>query len=201
MKVDWKTVLEFEKRVADFFGSPYAVATDCCTHAIELCLRLATPNTKILCPQHTYISVPMTFMKLGLDWEFNNEKWIDSYTIENTNIVDGAVLWEEGCYKSGTYTCLSFHYKKVLSLGKGGMILCDNYQDWRNLKSMTADGKDITDNNIWTESDISTIGYHYYMTPETAQLGIDKLASVTKTKTISWQDYPDLKTFSVFDKT
>ena len=47
MKVDWKTVLEFEKRVADFFGSPYAVATDCCTHAIELCLRLATPNTKI----------------------------------------------------------------------------------------------------------------------------------------------------------
>ena len=66
---------------------------------------------------------------------------------------------------------------------------------------MTADGKDITDNNIWTESDISTIGYHYYMTPEIAQKGIEKLDTVTKTKTITWQDYPNLKTFSVFDKT
>ena len=29
----------FEKTIADYFGAPYAVSTDCCTHAIELCLR------------------------------------------------------------------------------------------------------------------------------------------------------------------
>ena len=33
------SVAEFEEKVADFFGAPYAVAVDCCTHAIELCLR------------------------------------------------------------------------------------------------------------------------------------------------------------------
>ena len=33
-----KVVESFEKDIADFYGSPYAVATDCCTHAIELCL-------------------------------------------------------------------------------------------------------------------------------------------------------------------
>ena len=30
---------EFEDKIAHFFGSPYAVAVDSCTHAIELCLR------------------------------------------------------------------------------------------------------------------------------------------------------------------
>jgi len=32
-------VTEFESQIADFFGAPYAVATDSCTHALELCLR------------------------------------------------------------------------------------------------------------------------------------------------------------------
>jgi dTDP-4-amino-4,6-dideoxygalactose transaminase len=26
---------KFEKLVANFYGAPYAVAVDCCTHAIE----------------------------------------------------------------------------------------------------------------------------------------------------------------------
>ena len=29
----------FELKIANFFGSPYAVATDSCTHGIELSLR------------------------------------------------------------------------------------------------------------------------------------------------------------------
>ena len=31
---------KLEKQLAEFTGAPYVVATDCCTHAIELCLRL-----------------------------------------------------------------------------------------------------------------------------------------------------------------
>ena len=37
----FNTVSEFEKKLADFFGSPYAVAVDCCTHGLELCLRFS----------------------------------------------------------------------------------------------------------------------------------------------------------------
>ena len=33
-------ILELEEQISNFFGSPYAVAVDCCTHGIELCLRL-----------------------------------------------------------------------------------------------------------------------------------------------------------------
>ena len=35
----FEKVKEFENRIADYFGSPHAVAVDCCTHGIELCLR------------------------------------------------------------------------------------------------------------------------------------------------------------------
>ena len=43
--------------LAEWWGSPYAVATDCCTHAIELSLRLDQPDQTITVPEHTYISV------------------------------------------------------------------------------------------------------------------------------------------------
>ena len=38
--MSFDTVKEFEQQIAKFYGAPYAVATDCCTHAIELCLRV-----------------------------------------------------------------------------------------------------------------------------------------------------------------
>ena len=32
-------ISEFEKALAKYTGAPYAIMTDCCTHAIEMCLR------------------------------------------------------------------------------------------------------------------------------------------------------------------
>ena len=37
--MNFKAVNDFENMIAGFFGAPHAVAVDCCTHAIELCLR------------------------------------------------------------------------------------------------------------------------------------------------------------------
>ena len=42
-------VRDFEYAIAKFYGAPYAVAVDSCTHSIELCLRykdVKTPKTK-----------------------------------------------------------------------------------------------------------------------------------------------------------
>ena len=55
--MSFKAVENFECQIASFFGSPYAVATDCCTHAVELCLRRAAPQALIV-PTRTYISIP-----------------------------------------------------------------------------------------------------------------------------------------------
>ena len=37
--MNFNVVTEFEKKISEFFGSPYAIAVDSCTHGIELCLR------------------------------------------------------------------------------------------------------------------------------------------------------------------
>lgn len=192
------TVCDFEKKIADFFGAPYAIAVDSCTHGVELCLRYKQSNN-VTIPKKTYVSIPMIAMILGLNWEWKDENWQDYYYIGNTNIIDAAVLWRKNSYVPGTYMSLSFQFKKHLSLGRGGAILLDNKEDYEILKKMSYDGRD---NSIpWAEQDISVLGYHYYMTPETAQLGLEKFEMVKDAPTITWtQDlYPDLSTMSVFD--
>jgi DegT/DnrJ/EryC1/StrS aminotransferase family. len=107
-------VEEFEKEIAKFYGAPYAVATDCCTHAIELCLRHRSVKRATI-PKHTYLSVPMTLEKLSIEWNFNDEQWTDHYQINGTNIIDAAVLWRENSYIPNTFMCLSFQFKNILA--------------------------------------------------------------------------------------
>jgi hypothetical protein len=96
---------------------------------------------------------------------------------------------------------ISFQYKKHLALGRGGIILTDNKKAAIQLKKMSYDGRlpDIP----WREQNINTIGYHYYMTPETAQLGLDKLPNAIKTKPHQWklEDWPDLTQMDIFKDT
>ena len=192
-----KQVNDFEQQIAKFFGSQYAVATDCCTHAIELCLRLTKPKS-VTCPIHTYLSVPMTFEKLGVSWHFYDVKWSDYYYIGNTNIIDAAVYWKQNSYIPNTFMCLSFQYKKHLNLGRGGMILLDKKDDYIALKKMSYDGR--YGDSPWAEQNVDTLGYHYYMTPETAQLGINKLKETKDLLPRQWsfKDYPDISQMKVF---
>ena len=85
-------VTEFENIIADYFGSQYAVAVDCCTHAIELCLRLQNIKTTT-CPKRTYVSVPMTLTKLGINWSWNETPWQDYYFFEKVIHPDGSELY------------------------------------------------------------------------------------------------------------
>jgi len=194
---DWNTISEFENTIADFFGSKYAVSVDCCTHAVELSLRLTETN-QVSCPRQTYLSIPMTFMKLGLEWKFRNEDWQDYYYIGNSNIIDAAVLWKQGSYIPGTLMCLSFQFKKHLKLGRGGMILLDNLSDFKKLKEMSYDGR--FGERPWPEQIIEQLGYHYYMTPETAELGLKKFKEVKDMPPQKWsyKDYPDISLQKVF---
>ena len=190
-------IQQFEDSIAEFFGAPYAVATDCCTHALELCLRY-TKIQETASPEWTYLSIPMTMQKLNLNWHWQDVKWSEYYTLWNTNIIDAATLWQPNSYIPGTFMCISFQFQKHLSLGRGGMILCDSADDAKLLSKMRYDGRDVTVS--WYEQDIDTIGYHYYMTPETAQLGLQKLPdAISKPyRKWCWQDYrylPDLEVF------
>ena len=74
--MSFKVVKAFEDKVAEFFGSTYAVAVDCCTHGIELCLRHQHINA-IQVPRRTYISVPFLSAKLDIFLEWTDEEWKD----------------------------------------------------------------------------------------------------------------------------
>lgn len=190
-------IKDFENKIADFFGAPYAVAVDCCTHAIELCLRDQEVKS-ISVPKRTYISVPFLAKKLGIELQWKDEVWQDYYFIGDTNIIDAAVLWEKDSYIPNTFMCLSFQFRKHLSLGRGGMILTNDREAAIRLKKMSYDGR--LPNVPWRQQNISSIGYHYYMTPETAQLGLDKLPNAINSKPTKWtvEDWPDLTEMEIF---
>ena len=195
--MSFETIRKFENKIAKWFGSPYAVAVDCCTHAIELCLRYKQID-KFTVPPKTYPSVPNLAKKIGIEFEWKEEDWKDYYYLGGTNIIDAAVLWRENSYISNTLMCLSFQYQKHLSLGRGGMILTDDEEAKDELKKMSYDGRlpDIP----WRDQNISTMGYHYYMTPETAQNGLDKLEEAKNTKPKNWalEEWPDLTRMEIF---
>ena len=95
--------------------------------------------------------------------------------------------------------CLSFQFQKHLSLGRGGMILTDSKESANELKKMSYDGRlpDIP----WRKQNITTKGYHYYMSPETAADGLKKLPKAIKTKPRRWDitDWPDLTKMEIFN--
>jgi len=195
--MDFKVVEVFENKIAKFFGAPYAIAVDSCTHGIELCLRY-DPVYSINVPKRTYLSIPFLAKKLNIKLNWVDNKWKDYYYL-TPNIIDAAVLWSPNSYIPGTFMGISFQYKKHLALGRGGIILTDNKEAAIQLKKMSYDGRlpDIP----WRNQNINTVGYHYYMTPETAQLGLDKLSDAIKTKPHQWklEDWPDLTQMDVFN--
>jgi dTDP-4-amino-4,6-dideoxygalactose transaminase len=194
--MNFDIVTEFENQVAEFFGAPYAVAVDSCTHGVELCLRY-THVDHIEVPKNTYLSIPFLANKLQIDLLWKKEDWIDYYYLTD-KVIDAAVLWKQNSYIPGTYMSLSFQYQKHLSLGRGGIILMDDKEAALKLKKMTYDGR--LPNVPWREQNIDTIGYHYYMTPETAKLGLDKLSQAKITPPRQWvvNDWPDLTQMEIF---
>lgn len=190
-------VEEFEKKIAEFFGSPYAVAVDCCTHGLEVCLRY-TKEKVIKVPYRTYISVPFLASKLSIKLEWKDENWNDYYYISE-RIIDAAVLWKKDSYIRNKYMCISFQYRKHLNLGRGGMILCPDKKSYHQLKKMIYDGRH--PNIPWREQNIESVGYHYYMTPETASKGIEKLPDAIKRDPKKWKitDWPNLRKMKVFN--
>jgi hypothetical protein len=124
----FKYIEEFEQKISKFYNAPYAVATDCCTHAIELCLKHKNYNL-ITIPTHTYISVPFTFEKLNLKWKFEYKEWKElsrkkriegqtkSYKITFNNgdfiIINGLTKFaKENGYSSGIFNVMNGTYKK-----------------------------------------------------------------------------------------
>lgn len=189
----------FEKKIAQFGGSAYAITTDCCTHALELSLRWQLHkgeiglDDEIILPAHTYVSVYWMLKQIGFsDVRLIDINWYGKYLINGTNVYDAATQWKRSMFKSG-YHCISFQIKKKICIGRGGAILTNSKEACEWLKLARYDGRDI---NIPYDMDghIKSQGFHYYMTPEDAARGILLMDEIKEeTDGQDYNNYPDVR--------
>ena len=189
------SIAEFEHTVADFTGSTYAIMTDCCTHAIELCMRYERPKN-LAFTAFTYLSVPMLMHKLGIEYRLISEDWIGEYHFHGSRVWDSARRLERGMYRSGQMQCLSFGYGKPLQIGRGGAILLDDRQAYDVMIQQRYDGRDLTI-SPWQEQKVFRIGYHYRPTIEEAQRALELLPTVNEAP--KYHPYPDLREIRIMN--
>jgi dTDP-4-amino-4,6-dideoxygalactose transaminase len=182
-------IKEFESALAKFTGAPYAVMTDCCTHAIELCLRYDNIR-RVTFPAHTYLSIPMTMHKLDIIYNYTDKLWTGEYQFIGTRIWDSARLLKEDMYRPGQLQCLSFGHNKPLSIGRGGAILTDDVEIYDVLIQQRYDGRDLTI-APWEQQKVFRVGYHYKPTIEEAVKGLELLPNIDQEP--KYKEYPDLR--------
>lgn len=180
---------QFERALAEYTGAPYVVATDCCTHALELCLRLQRPP-RVQFTAYTYLSVPMLMHKLGIRYSYVDEPWLGEYPIHGTTIWDSARLLSPGMYRPGQMQCVSFGRSKPLEIGRGGAILLDDPEAYDIMRLQRYDGRELSI-TPWQDQQTFHVGYHYKMNPEEAQIGLEKLPRVSPEP--KYHEYPDLR--------
>ena len=183
-------IVKFERALGEFTGAPFVVMTDCCTHAIELCLRYDQVK-RTMFPAFTYLSIPMTMRKLNISFGYTgNDEWIGEYQFLNTRIWDSARLLQLGMYRKGQMQCLSFGYSKPLDIGRGGAILLDDEQAYNTLIQQRSDGRDLSI-SPWQDQKIFNVGYHYRPTIEEAVRALELLPNVDQS--VKYHKYPDLR--------
>lgn len=195
----FEKIKQFETALAEFTGAPYVIMTDCCTHAIELCLRYEHVRECQFTP-YTYLSIPMLMHKLGIEFQYLDhtwQRWHGEYQFINTRVWDSARRLERDMYRPGAMQCVSFGHDKPLHIGRGGAIMLDDRAAYDALICMRYDGRDL---NIkpWAEQREFRVGYHYKPTPEEAVQGIALLEGLKEycppTREVL---YPDLRTITI----
>lgn len=191
--MSFDAIAKFEQALAEFTGAPYVVMTDCCTHAIELCLRY-DKVTRTMFPARTYLSIPMTMEKLGISYGYTRLDWVGEYQFANTRIWDSARKLQLGMYRPGQMQCLSFGYSKPLDIGRGGAILLDDEVAYRKLIQQRSDGRDLKI-SPWESQKVFEVGYHYRPTIEEAVRALELLPTVDQEP--KYIEYPDLREISI----
>jgi len=173
----YKIVQMFEEEVAEYTGAPFAVSVDNCTNALFLCLKYTkhcmgdNVEKEIRIPSKTYLSVPQSVIHAGFEpvFDYSMNNWSGIYQLKPLNIYDAAKRLTSNMFLPFSFMCLSFHIKKQLSIGKGGMILTDNVDAVKWFKSARYEGRS---EKLYHEDDIRMLGWNMYMTPQQAAHGL-----------------------------
>lgn len=189
----------FEEAVAEYCGSKYAVATDSCTSAIFLSLMCrGVKGIEISIPRYTYPGVACSIIHSGNKVKFASGDWEGEYHLSPTGIWDAALRFKRGMYHGG-FQCLSFHIKKLLPIGRGGMILTNEEGAYEWFKKARFDGR----NAVPLEDDNFTmLGWNCYLDPANAARGLQLLQALGARELedlkVGNQKYADLSLFKIY---
>jgi dTDP-4-amino-4,6-dideoxygalactose transaminase len=192
----YKIVQMFEEEVAQYTGAPFAVAVDSCTNALFLSCKYFNVK-EVTIPKKTYLSVPMSIIHSGGEVVFEDQEWAGIYKLKPYPIYDSAKRLTSKMYIPGSFMCLSFHIKKQLSLGKGGMILTDNYKAVEWFKKARYEGRGEVN---YKDDSIDMLGWNMYMTPQQAAHGLALMQNYPEHAEDLGENngYRDLTEFPVF---
>jgi dTDP-4-amino-4,6-dideoxygalactose transaminase len=211
-----KITEQFEAKLCDYTGAPYAVAVDNCSNALFLALKWfdksmlfefgrPSQNWKqtVTIPSHTYVSVPCEVIHAGMPLKFEDstELLTGKYNLKGTNVWDCALHFTTDMYIPKTLMCLSFTGPyKHLKLGKGGAILTDNKEAYEWFKRSRFSGRRECS---YLEDDFDMLGWNFYMMPEIAARGLllmDQFYTETGKKHNEpiTHRYPNLSKFKIY---
>lgn len=209
----YAVVTNFEERLAEWCGSKYAVAVESCSAAIFLSLMWRKEQIgkigQVTTPSRTYPSVPCSIIHAGGKVKFSDDSWVGEYELNPLRIWDSALRLQKGMftYRHGLMNglqCISFHIKKHLQIGRGGMILTDDADAYEWLKRARFDGRSPIP---LAEDNFTQLGWNMYMEPANAARGI-QLFEVMLQKhpegmpdlIVEEQGYQDLSKFPIYQQ-
>lgn len=220
-------VQEFEKAVAAYVGARYGVATNACTTAVHLLLRLSGvgPGDEVICPSHTCMATANSILHTGGSPVFGE---VDrrTYNLDVHDVAQrigpktraillvhqiglpadrdafaalaaerGVVLIEDGaCTLGATYkgrrvgglgapTSFSFHPRKMITTGEGGMITTDDAELAEQARVLRSTGASISDLERHKAKGVlvqqyDDYGYNYRMTDIQAAIGLVQMTKL-----------------------
>ena len=195
----YKVVRDFEAAMAEFTAAPYAVSVESCSAAIFLCCVYCRVKDidEVIIPRFTYPSVPASVVNAGGRVAFKDFHWQTAghYGLGNTDIVDSAKCLCRNMYVKNHLVCLSFHGKKVIPIGRGGMILTSSKEarDWFRIARF--DGR----HECSLPGDVLIMaGWNMYMTPEQAARGLERLQWLSDRNIDAPDLYQDLSKYKFY---
>lgn len=174
MKNVYDITNEFEKRIADYTGSPYAVALDNQSNGLFLALMYEkVAGTTITIPERTYPSVPCEIIHAGAKVNFSpvdGTTLKGAYQLKPSRVWDSALRFTGDMYIPNTFMCISFtgpykHFK----LSKGGAILTDNEDAYVWFRRARYSGRRECS---YHDDSFDMLGWNFYMMPELAARGL-----------------------------
>lgn len=203
----------FEWAVAEYTGATYAVATTSCTMGLFLALQFMRHKrvlpSVIDCPRYTYIGVAQSIVHAGCYIRWTDEEWQDNgfYRLKPTPIIDTARLFTRNMFcnamrnRDGIAEIMavtSHHWSKTLGLQQGGCILTDSEEAYDWLIRARFDGRTP---GVSAIADDPIIGWHAYLSPEIAALGLMRLNFLPDdNRALEEPNYADLSSYRCFDR-